>query len=120
MPKRIQRKRVKGWRKPDGAVYVGRGSLWGNPFVVGVDGDVEKCIALYRRWLSGEISDEDTEFRHELKARGMPFSQVWLGKYLVWTERLDKLRGKDLMCWCKEGEPCHADVLIELANQEAK
>ena len=31
-PKRIQRKRTRGWRMPEGAVYVGRGSRWGNPF----------------------------------------------------------------------------------------
>lgn len=34
MPQRSQRRRVKGWRMPEGAVYVGRGSKWGNPFRV--------------------------------------------------------------------------------------
>jgi hypothetical protein len=29
------------------------------------------------------------------------------------------LRGKNLACWCKPGEPCHADVLLEIANREA-
>ncbi|MFZ5773087.1 MAG: DUF4326 domain-containing protein, partial [Thermodesulfobacteriota bacterium] len=32
-------------------------------------------------------------------------------------ENLDDLRGKDLACWCKDGEPCHADVLLEMANR---
>jgi len=44
-PIRIQRKRTKGWKKPENAVYVGRGSEWGNPFVVGIDGTAEECIA---------------------------------------------------------------------------
>lgn len=34
-PQRIQRKRTKGWRMPEGAVYVGRPSRWGNPWSVG-------------------------------------------------------------------------------------
>jgi hypothetical protein len=34
MARRIQRKRTKGWRMPEGVVYVGRGTQWGNPFKV--------------------------------------------------------------------------------------
>lgn len=35
MPKRIQRSRKKGWRKPEGAVIVDRTSRFGNPFAIG-------------------------------------------------------------------------------------
>jgi len=34
-PKRIQRSRAKGWKMPANAIYVGRPTVWGNPYVVG-------------------------------------------------------------------------------------
>ena len=50
MPRRIQRKRTPGWRKPLGAVYVGRPSRWGNPFEIGVDVDrAEEAVARFIR-----------------------------------------------------------------------
>ena len=113
MPARIQRKRVKGWRAPEGAVYVGRGSRWGNPFKVGTIFFVEpgspargyRCINsnedaayLYRYWLKGRYKDHP-----ELPPA---------------PEGLVTLAGKDLMCWCPADQPCHADVLLELANKE--
>ncbi len=113
--RRIQRKRVKGWHVPDNAVYVGRPNKWGNPFRVGVHGDSQQCVDLYRRYLDGEISDEDTKWRNSLYDEGLWCSPM-LGKILVWTSSLDALRGKDLCCWCPLDQPCHADVLLELAN----
>lgn len=101
MPIRIQRKRTKGWRAPMGSVYVGRPTCYGNPFKVGdVDPLSKKVITpvmsvkLYRAYASD-----------------MPPKAVgW------WFNRLRELRGKDLMCWCRIDQPCHADVLLELAN----
>lgn len=96
MPERIQLRRTKGWRKPPGAVNVARPTKWGNPF-------------------KGERAAE--EFRRYLAARRHP----WTG----WVDLLDypsddeikrELRGKVLGCWCGVGLPCHADVLLELAN----
>ena len=72
---------------PEGVVYVGRPTKWGNPFVVGLDGTAEECVSRYRDWVI---------------------------RYFLLEVR--ELRGKDLACWCKEGNPCHADVLLELAN----
>lgn len=74
---------------PQGAVYVGRPSRWGNPFHIGPDGDRAEVIAKYRAHL---------DRNPELKA-------------LVREE----LEGRDLVCWCAP-EPCHADVLLEVAN----
>ncbi len=48
-PKRIQRSRAKGWRMPPNTVYVGRPSLFGNPFI----GDAAACVDAYRMWLTG-------------------------------------------------------------------
>jgi hypothetical protein len=91
MPKRIQRKRVKGWRMPENTVYVGRGSRYGNPYRVGIDGNRYEVLYLYVQWLS-EIMEENPDF-------------------------LKLLKGKDLACWCPLDKPCHADILLDLANE---
>lgn len=89
MLKRIQRKRTKGWRMPEGAVYVGRPTKWGNPF------PVEE----YGRQLSVD------NFRRRMD-----------GMRAIGALNLSELRGKDLACWCALDQPCHADVLLEIAN----
>jgi hypothetical protein len=112
MPKRIQRKRTKGWKMPPNAVYVGRPSFFGNMFT---HADPSVAVAAFRRvWTASQwfahyhdgLVDVD-EFRN-LKRVG-PWPEWW------WHKELVRLRGKDLVCWCGDG-PCHADVLLELAN----
>ncbi len=85
------------WNKrhsyPPDAVYVGRPSKWGNPFKVGRDVKGRlwtrtEVIQLYRSWVTDQ---------HELMLS------------------LHELKGKDLVCWCAP-LPCHADILLELAN----
>lgn len=108
-PQRIQRERTTSWRLPRTAVYVGRGSGWGNPFTVGVgyreiDGvpqptqfqrdavrvqDHAHAVTLYRRWLAAQ--------KDPGHVRSM-------------------LGGFDLACWCPHDRPCHVDVLLEMAN----
>lgn len=108
-PKRIQLRRTKGWRKPEGAVVVARPSRWGNPWKVGdrfIYGGVNRLI--------------DREFaaalyRGDLETGGFPSYRdcaIWIDIDLVRSE----LRGRDLACWCPTDQPCHADVLLELAN----
>ena len=75
---------------PSGAVYVGRPSKWGNPFKIGEHGTREQVIEAYRLWI----------------LRGNPLK-----------DKLSELKGKDLVCWCAP-KPCHADVLLELANRQ--
>jgi len=90
MPSRIQRKRTKGWRKPLGAVCVTRPGRWGNPFKVG-DPDVLDAATAVRRF--------------ELET--LP----------TWPPgRIEPLRGRDLACYCRLDQPCHADILLEIAN----
>lgn len=91
-PKRVQRRRTAGWKKPEGAVYVGRPGRWGNPFPVrGLgDGELEEVLRKFRDYAT-DLANADPGW-------------------------LEPLRGKDLMCWCRLGRPCHADVLLELAN----
>ena len=115
MPKRIQRRRTKGWTMPEGAVYVGRPTKWGNLWVVGrVDCGCRSA---------GECSHNNFRCDTAAEAVAMFRSHVVDSP----TQRLAsqaraELRGKDLACWCplvdKDGNhvPCHADVLLEIAN----
>lgn len=105
MPTRIQRRGWRGWRLPPNAVYVGPGTRWANPFKVS-DGTCPhpdcgpgdhraltsaQVMAAFRRWLSGMIAKDPA--------------------YLT------SLSGRSLACWCPLGQPCHADALLERANQ---
>lgn len=99
-PQRIRLSRVKGWRMPAGAVKVDRSTRWGNPFRVGEDiggrGPVDQAgaVQMFRDMLA------DPELR---SLCGYPVD-------------LSPLRGRHLACWCALGEPCHADLLLEVVN----
>lgn len=106
-PTRLQLSRRKGFdlqalsQATNGlpAVNVARPSRWGNDFKVGGNhsyyggpgfekSSAEQCVALFRRMILSQ-----------------PRAQLHL------------LRGKNLACWCQLDAPCHADVLLELANR---
>lgn len=112
MPKRIQRKRTKGWQMPENTVYVGRPGKWGNPFKVGMYlGDVPS-LDVFRAGL--EHLPADTIINSELavklfKVRLSPSVKVIARVFLA---------GKDLACWCPLDQPCHADVLLEVVNRQ--
>ena len=113
-PIRIQRKRTKGWKMPENTVYVGRPSIFGNPFTPKtVWGDVPYLLA--KKTFKGfQNQDWDVDKEVGLDAC-LKLFKTWAIENLT---NLEMLRGKNLACWCKEGEPCHADVLLELANKE--
>ena len=94
MPERIQRRRVKGWRMPPNTVSVCRPGFFGNPFKVGNDASSQYAVEAYKEWLT-----DTPEGRFTAK------------------KAVELLRGKNLACFCKIGDPCHADVLLELANK---
>ena len=103
MPKRIQRRRTKGWRMPQNTVYVGRPTMYGNPYPAAQYGQ-EQAVSLFRQAMTGTLT--------------MTQAAALLGR---WDTRFTKdalaaLRGYDLACWCPLGQPCHADVLLEVAN----
>lgn len=104
MAERIQLRRAKGWRMPENAIKVDRTTPWGNPFIVGKDGTQAECVDLYRMLLGGYMCI----------SRGGLEAQRAARDYVA--ENRAKLIGKDLACWCRPGTPCHADVLLELAN----
>lgn len=110
-PGRVQRKRARGWKMPANTVYVGRPTRYGNPFVVGRDGKVADCMYLYTLLANGYLclGMKATIEEQERAQRAMRDAK----KYL---------RGKNLACWCplidKDGKPvpCHADILLKIAN----
>jgi Domain of unknown function (DUF4326) len=117
MPKRIQRKRTKGWKMPEGAVSVTR-RPYGNPFDVG-----QYCMRGDFRTVAGQMAmiytcttKEYADSRYTLIAT--PKEAVeWFRWYVGRTRKnFPELRGKDLVCWCPLNRPCHADVLLEIAN----
>ena len=123
-PKRIQRRRTAGWRMPEGAVYVGRPTRWGNPFRVGchykrdVDGGISRLGArfIYLEAFEGYQDETYTTIRTAVEAIDW-FRWYWttMTEQELATMR-EALRGRDLACWCPLDQPCHADVLLEIAN----
>ena len=101
---RIRRSRQHKQQSPNGLpiVYVGRPTKWGNPFILNdfddnFGGQVKVIIQKYSDWINGNSSIDKLpptmeEIRRELK-------------------------GKNLSCWCKAGDLCHADLLLEIANE---
>jgi len=121
-PKRIQRKRVSGWRKPENTVNVGRPSKYGNPYKVRklknrtevLFDSNDHIVKLFHR------RDYGDDFHKEaLEYAVMRFREyVWSMSAETREAYLSPLRGKDLMCWCAEGSPCHGDVLLYMANSK--
>jgi len=123
-PKRIQLRRSKGWRKPEGAVVVSRPSSWGNPYAP----ILETGTGIWR--ITGRGSSGPVLLAgHEMPDRAAPIECVRLYRLMIESDAadqcddpadyFDELRGHDLACWCPLDQPCHADVLLELANREA-
>jgi hypothetical protein len=119
MPRRIQLRRTKGWRKPADAVVVSRPSKFGNPLAVGTvlvcegpggygfDITVTPQIAVdfYRQLMESRLS-----YWPDMHPDDRAYSDEW-------ATRVAALRGRDLACWCPLDQPCHADVLLDLANR---
>lgn len=76
-------------------VRIDRDTAWGNPFVIGRDGDREEVIAKYMKWVL--TNDLDPAAR-------------WI------KTNAHKLYGKTLGCWCAP-QACHGDFLLDLAAE---
>lgn len=125
MPERIQRRRTAGWRMPKTAVYVGRPSRWGNPWriyhghtLIGPPWSLAReawrhipaaeCVNAYITSSSMNPGYAVKAYRDLLQVRARDE-----GERL--REWLAPLVGRDLACWCNPVDPCHADVLLEVA-----
>jgi Domain of unknown function (DUF4326) len=101
-PRRIQLKRMKGWRMPPNTLKVDRSTKWGNPFKVDYKGMTpELAVQSFKN-----VLDEFGEYQVSKRVK------------VTIDDIKRELRGKNLACWCKPSEACHADVLLEIANGE--
>jgi hypothetical protein len=123
MPIRVQLSRKKGWKMPSNTVKVDRSTLWGNPFNV-VKGRVLRggAINWYTAYFVGS-NLKDFAFKEEAVAVSIRSFEKWI-QHPAQRKLRDLiklnigLRGKNLACWCKLDQPCHADTLLEIANSK--
>jgi hypothetical protein len=90
MPKRYQRSRKKGSHLPEGVLVVTRPTKWGNPHPLSL-GRAESVRRYREDLLAGRLDVTVDDVHREL-------------------------RGRDLACYCPLDAPCHADVLLAIAN----
>lgn len=100
-PHRIQLRRTKGWRLPPHTIVVARPSKWSNPFT----------LEVARKFHPGEAENL-------LRTRCVTAFRTYAGDIVGQIRQ--ELAGKNLACWCSLAVPCHADVLLEIANPELK
>lgn len=125
MPQRIKRRRSRGWRLPAGVAYVGRPGQFGNPWAVVHTAD-RSAFTVVRK--AGRRPDlEVCPYRGSHHASHEGASRWAVEAFRRWTRMTpsgrrmaqaarEQLRGRDLACWCDTNKPCHADVLLEIAN----
>jgi len=97
-PQRVQLKRSAGWKMPANTLKVDRTTRWGNPFTIVECGSAAIAVAQHGRWMRGEIAAPGG-----VEPPSNDLLRVALG-------------GHNLACWCALNGPCHADLLITLAN----
>lgn len=106
MSERITLSRAKGWRMPENTVKVDRtNKTFGNPFTIG-------CTPSH---FSAALPDHCDTIEDCVSAFRY-YAETWMA--LTNGRWIKPLVGKNLACWCKLGSPCHADVLLELANKD--
>lgn len=110
----------KVWNKrdpnvPKDAVYVGRPTKWGNPFKIGIHGDRDKVVELFRivaEHIMVPFVEQDSTL-----SIGFNNEEANNWKLTFDADDIRELKGKDLVCWCAP-LACHADVLLKIANDE--
>lgn len=129
-PQRIRLQRKRGFKLQEvsralnglEAVNVQRPTKWGNPYPAAIYGR-DMAVMLYERtvrgiWWCGLIpanwSDEQAVDAYEAHSQWL----ARMGEHPIGAARRE-LRGKNLACWCSIDKPCHADVLLELANKDS-
>lgn len=119
MPERIQLSRRKGWRLPANTVKVDRtNKVYGNPFAIYATHFAMSDGSRADRW-----SVEGAHVMFETKREAAEYAVTKFRDRIMHEQMATfrgnaavTLRGKNLACWCRLDEPCHADVLLELAN----
>lgn len=128
VPVRIQRSRQRKQVSPNGLpiVYVGRPSMWGNPFKL--VGDMIYVDASHRRkilspWVlfmdgGGHTVDEVVKIFRSMMMdlNAWPVEEAIYKRFQLMRDRIKDLEAKNLSCWCPLDCRCHADILLEIAN----
>lgn len=122
MAERIRQRRTKGWRLAPNARSVSRPSYFGNPYRIGDVYLVSELLPFpmptARTW-EGPCGAGDTDLA-AVRCADAVTAVAWFRQWAPLALEPDKvklLRGLDLACWCPLDQPCHADVLLELANR---
>ena len=140
-PVRIQRQRTKGWKMPPNTVCVTRPGKYGNPFnftsaefsftalAFGCRGDragrIKASVKAFREWVGSDPTKRTVGFERGVVIEGPNKQRIEIGARATagrapsLEEIRRDLRGKNLACFCALDQPCHADVLLELANTPA-
>jgi hypothetical protein len=110
-PRRVQRKRIKGWRMPANTVCITRPGKWHNPYLVCAGRSRKEAVRAFRMGIRGR-------WRALQKLEGhSDISMLTVIAYFQAIRRsLHELRGKNVCCYCGLDEPCHGDPLLEVAN----
>lgn len=114
MPERVQLSRLRGWRMPENTVKVDRTTRWGNPIRVGGEGD--RTLTWGGAAIFPSMPTREAAIEYAVRAfRWQLLNHPNVIGFTAGDVRRE-LAGRNLACWCAPGTPCHADVLLELAN----
>jgi hypothetical protein len=122
---------------PADTIYVGRPTRWGNPFNfkssdhgwtalafgsrADAKGRQEAAVKAFRAWIddpSGRVASIDVGLVLEGGGKRIAIGpRATAGTAPSHDDIRNALRGKNLACWCRLDQPCHADVLLEIANR---
>jgi hypothetical protein len=133
-PQRVQRSRKKGFKTPPNTKYVGRPSDWANPYQIRYDKADNQWVVFDEREFPMRKVNENKVNKFESKEAAHEFAVDSFGREyfgykhgdtitdyyfaMAMYDSVQELKGKNLSCWCSEDLPCHADVLLEVANDE--
>lgn len=120
VPQRIQRKRTRGARLPENTVCVTRGTKWGNPFYI-INEEGSPWVTDHRDPSMPVLNFDVRRLLNIAETAPLNWRDARRGIVALFRQQccdrpLAELRGKNLACWCPLDEPCHATVLLELAN----
>ncbi len=120
-PVRIQRSRQYKQVSPNGLqiAYVGRGSRWGNPFRIVKYSDGKYAIKTDSSELCNDILVNNCHAVYNTKEEAardaVKCYSLWLPHFVSKSD-LNAIKRKNLSCWCRLDQTCHADILLKLAN----